>query len=189
MKQQSSKIQDTNCDPGTYYSQGLCILYPPNCIEFDVNLLLCTKCAKSYTFNPSNLGCVPITVTCLPFFTNFANSCVPYPNNCSATDMFNNCTKCIINYVFDNNGICIPKQCGSRQYLFNNQCLDIDPNCNEYNQYSGACLSCKGIYILRSNGTCNPPKYNQIVSNGCRPRQYRVGSTCNNVDPNCNLFD
>lgn len=103
--------------------------------------------------------------------------------------MFNNCTQCILNYAFDNSRNCIPKQCGERQYLFNNECLPVDSNCDEYNQFSGACLSCKGTYILSSNGTCYPPQYNQMASNGCQPRQYRVGNTCTNVDPNCNLFD
>lgn len=103
--------------------------------------------------------------------------------------MFNNCTECIINYVFDNAGNCVPKQCGPRQYLLDNQCLDVDVNCNDYNQYSGACLSCKGIYILSANGTCYAPQYSQLVTNGCQPRQYRVGNTCITVNSDCNLFD
>jgi hypothetical protein len=62
-------------------------------------------------------------------------------------------------------------------------------NCNDYHPFLGTCLSCLNNYILASNGTCNPPQYNQLVSNGCKSRQYRVGNICYNVDPTCNLFD
>jgi hypothetical protein len=124
-------------------------------------------------------------------YTNVGDNCIIYPANCVATNSWGNCTNCMINFSLDkNNNKCVPKQCGNRQYLSNGSCISVSQYCSAFDPYNGNCLSCLNNYLLAANGTCNTPQYyNQLASNGCGSRQYRLGNICYLVDKKCNAYD
>ncbi len=60
-------------------------------------------------------------------------------------DIYSNgvCVNCVQNYFLLPSGDCVQKiYCSSRQYLFNNVCVDVSPFCGQFDSSNGKCLTC-----------------------------------------------
>ena len=71
-----------------------------------------------------------------------------------------------------------------RTFFKNGACEKVSPLCDEYNQDTGACLSCLDKTVFNpADGTC---KYNEV----CRDRQYKLNDgSCADVSPDCTTYN
>jgi len=101
--------------------------------------------------------------------------------------------------TYDANSTCI--DCSTRYYLDNNTiCQPVNPNCNTYDNKSGACLTCYPGFGLIED-TCLPgiatgtfdPNCNTFNGSTCVScsKSYYLSSSgkCTAVNPSCNTYD
>lgn len=52
------------------------------------------------------------------------------------------CTKCLPQYTLSNGQCLYDTSCGARQYFKFGQCLEVNPLCDKFDHFTGACYSC-----------------------------------------------
>jgi hypothetical protein len=192
----------TFCFPGSYLSNGSCLVENPLCATSDANGN-CLSCpnglvlTSNYCVLSSDCASLDlITSSCLTCNTYYAvkfGQCYylttinPF---CSVFSVVgSDCDTCLLGY-YQANGLCLP----------------ASSLCLSYDLYSGDCTSCYNGFIL-SKGACtaavtpanptnstnanNTTNNNITMNSSCRLRFYFDNNTglCTPVDPNCNDYD
>ena len=77
-----------------------------------------------------------------------------------------------------NNGVCT--ECSLRSYYhpINKVCTQVDPNCNTYNNITGACTGCYSGYKPQNGGCVEEPSSWQPQSQNCRFRSVPINGVC-----------
>jgi expansin (peptidoglycan-binding protein) len=161
------------CYVGYNLSNGKCVLAPiqqvsdVGCATWNWNKQTCLQCSSNWVFN-NNGVCVPVSDQCNTYDKNGAcvtcyvgynlnnGKCVLAPiqqvsDVGCATWNWNKqtCLQCSSNWVFNNNGVCVP----------------VSDQCNTYNN-AGACVTCYAGYNL-SNGKCVLAPIQKVSDVGC----------------------
>ncbi len=102
------------------------------------------------------------------YYLDMDSMCTDLPENCSAADVFGNCTSCLTRFVVEN-GTCVPQECDlslcgqfnadqtrclkcpNRSYLQDGCCWEVNGNCEKWILQTGVCLSCYTGYKLNKN--------------------------------------
>jgi hypothetical protein len=196
-----------SCYPGFGVLEGTCLpglvtkTFDSNCNTF--NGSICIKCSSGYfinqkgicqavspsckTFNPSNGACT----SCFPGFdvqidgTCQIGKAIATIANCNQMDSNGNCLKCSFGYYFNQN----------------KQCIQIDPNCKDYNQTSYKCVGCYPGFALDISGSCvkgeapigdqNCAKYNSnnVCTQCSKGSIFNKNNVCITIDPSCLTYD
>lgn len=118
-----------------------------------------TVVSVTVTFQGSSYAC--------PYDSNFADyysvftGCVAkssYKYNglpCTAFDPLTfDCTACLSGYTL-NNGYCVTAiKCGAREYIHYGSCYSVNPDCGQFDLYTGACITCLSTTSTVVNGLC-----------------------------------
>lgn len=179
------------CKQTFFLSNGVCIPFPPNCINFTNICVGCQgnfKLVSGRCIDPYCQTINPITRSCQICVTNYKLNtygvCKFMDPNCQSFNETGDCVKCVMGYniraslqycvyqdlnclKFDNTtgncDMCKPF------YSYNSQvqlCIPLPENCQAAD-FSGRCSSCMSGYVLVSNYTClfiTPIPNCQIIS-------------------------
>lgn len=116
-----------------------------------------------------------------------SNTVVPgYP--CTGfSSTLNKCTQCATGYILSAAGLCLfNTDCPKRQYYHFGACNPVDPSCDGYDSFTGACTSCIDPLKIVSFGNCVTDT-TKVVN--CTSRQYKSNNKCFDVSPLCNNFN
>lgn len=125
----------------------------PNCAQYSDTI--CVKCASRTFMNLSGL-CQSVNVNCNTY-NDFDGSCL----TCYQGFNLNTFGQCVQSAVgngcsaFDPNGKCT--KCGSGYYLQNGGCIQIDPQCANFDNNTLQCVGCYSGYTIL-NGVCQVSK-------------------------------
>ena len=164
-----------NCFGGYVYANGACnpLVFQgsidPACAIWNANITVCLQCSQRYYFNGNK--CLQVSDQCNTWnnTTGRCNSCydgydllldgtcqasvrntAPSDKGCGTWDWKNQkCLQCSNNWVFNNNGLCVP----------------VSDQCNTYD-LKGACVSCYKGYLLFA-GKCVLSPSQPVLDNGC----------------------
>jgi hypothetical protein len=189
-----------SCYDGYNLESGKCVLAPiqkPSdlgCATWDWKKQQCLKCSNNWVFN--NLGvCVPVSdqcntfdlsglcVSCYDGYNLVAGKCVlapiqnPTDAGCATWDWKKQqCLKCSNNWVFNNNGVCIPVSDQCKTFDLSGLCLSCyqgynlvggkcekapdqapsDAGCGLWDWNRQQCLKCSNNWVFNNKGACIP---------------------------------
>ncbi len=160
----------------------------------------CLKCSDNWVFN-NNGVCAPVSdqcntydlagncVTCYKGYNLVGGKCVKAPVEkvsdlgCGLWDWNNHkCLQCSSNYIFNNNGVCVPVSdqcktfdlsgkcvsCYDGYNLVSGKCIEAplqkvsDLGCGLWNWKDQKCLQCSSNWVFNNKGVCVP------VSDQCK---------------------
>ena len=194
-----------SCYEGYRLENGRCVEAPvqevsdKGCASWDWKNQVCLKCAEKHVFG-ANGRCIDVSdqcashdefgacTSCYEGYNLDLGRCVEAPERkpsdvgCGSWDWKNQiCLKCSENWVFNNNGVCVPvsDQCASHNefgactscyegYNLNNgRCVEApeerpsDEGCATWDWKNRRCLECSEHWVFNSNGRC------VVVSDQC----------------------
>jgi len=182
----------TTCSPGSYFSNGVCVIGNPFCATYNSDGSCNTCTPGNQLAGPLCLvispGCATtnsneVCATCPAGYTLLSGTCVsvvslnPY---CSAlSGSF--CSSCLIGY-----------------YIYNGQCYLASSQCFSYNMNNGGCTACYNGFIVY-NGACvsinlglvnpNCQTFNGLTCTACNSGFYFYQGICIAANQYCATFD
>ena len=195
-----------SCYKGYNLSARKCVLAPietvtdAGCGTWDWSNKICMACSNNFVFN-NNGVCVAVSdqcqtfdrsgscVSCYKGYTLVSGTCQqsaiekPSDLGCGTWDWNNKiCLACSNNWVFSNNGVCVPVSDQCQTYDLAGNCVSCykgynlsvgqcvlapiekvtDLGCGLWNWNSQICLKCSNNWVFSNNGVCVP------VSDQCK---------------------
>lgn len=188
------------CYLGYNVYQGQCVLSPsqaptdPGCGTWDWKIQKCIQCSNNWVFNSSGV-CTPVSNQCKTFdlsgkclscyagYNLVGGQCVlapvqnPTDPGCGTWDWKNlKCIQCSNNWIFNNNGVCVPVSDQCNTYDLSGKCLSCyvgynlvggkcvlapiqgpsDLGCATWDWKGQKCLVCSKNFVFNNNGVCTP---------------------------------
>ena len=86
------------------------------------------------------------------------------------------CTGCYAGSTLDNGKCLFNTSCGSRQYFHFGQCYDVNPDCDKFDHFTGACYTCLSENKEVKDRIC-------VDKTNCPTGEYAVSGSC--IPNNC----
>lgn len=93
------------------------------------------------------------------------------------------CTSCATTYSLINGTCKVVTMCPPRQYFHFGACYPVDEKCDDYDGFTGWCLTCKDVRMTIEQGKC------KAIQIQCQDRQYLKEGVCIDISPLCQLYN